>query len=440
MTTLLSMEQPIQLVWFRRDLRWHDNLALASAQSFQEPILLLFIFDTNILSDCERGDARVQFIHQQITALDETAKVLGSSILVQHGSPEEVFHHLIRQYHITRIHHGEDFEPYAINRDTRIRMLAEECGIQVHTYVDHVLFHPSITIKSDGSPYRVYTPFYKNWILLLDQQPITENKIIPEQLSLVQMHAEVPSLSEIGFSKSELVISHIEELDKTIEHYKEQRDFPAVGGTSRLGIHLRFGTISIRSLVKKARSFKDDTFLKQLVWREFFISIMYHYPDSIYQSFKPKYRTMPWRYDDKQFDRWKNGMTGIPLVDAGMRQLNLTGWMHNRVRMITASWLTKNLLMDWKLGERYFALKLLDFELASNVGSWQWVAGTGCDAAPYFRIFNPFTQAKKFDPNNDYIKQWIPELSTSNYPSPMIDYKASRKRCLAFFKDHQQAV
>ena len=425
------------LVWIRRNLRLDDNRPIMEASRAGLPILLLFIFDREILDELDsKEDLRVNFIHQQLRLMTAELEQYGTSILIEYGHPHEIFTELCQELPIQKIFHAEDFEPKTIRRDQHVKKIATANGIGLKTCLDHVIFHPSDIVKSDLTPYKVYTPYSKLWINSLSSAHLDiEDKRLGEINWLKAKFEQLP-LNKIGFENSQHKYPNSKVPKHIIDDYGAQRNFPAQQATSKLGIHLRFGTVSIRKLVSQALKAKDNTFLKQLIWREFFIQIMFHYPSSMTSAFKPKYRDLPWKFSEDHLNRWQDGQTGIPIVDAGMRELNSTGFMHNRVRMITASWLTKNLLHDWRLGERYFASRLFDFELASNVGSWQWVAGTGCDAAPYFRIFNPFTQAKKFDPNQDYIQKWIPELSTSKYPQPMIDYKESRARCLDFYKNN----
>ena len=434
---LICSDEKFNIVWFRRNLRFDDNLPLALASKSTLPILPIFIFDSDILNQLDNPtDLRVNFIHKTIKALDGQLKKFRSAFLVLQGRPQEIFDSLFRHSNIHSLFFSKDFEPLTIRRDKEIELLASENGVQVINCVDHLIHHPADVTKSDGSPYRVYTPYFKQWLSKFHQKTSENINSKIEDVNWLKHKAIIPELDSFGFESMSWDYPSSFTSDKTIDNYGANRDIPAKSANSRLGIHLRFGTISIRKLVSQAMRSNDITFLKQLVWREFFVQIMYFFPESANTEFKPKYRNMPWIYSEEYFSKWKTGQTGIPLVDAGMRQLNQTGTMHNRVRMITASWLTKNLLHDWRLGERYFASKLLDFELASNIGSWQWVAGTGCDAAPYFRIFNPMTQAMKFDPDRAYIKKWVPEIDNLSYPAPMIDYKLSRIRCLEFYKKY----
>ncbi len=427
---------PFNIVWLRRNLRLIDNMPLYHAACEDLPILILFVYDTDILTRLDdSSDLRVNFIHLTLHKLNKEASAHHGGVLTLHGTAIKVLEQIITNWPVRKIFHALDFEPYALARDAQVMKCARMNNVAMNSSLDHIIMHPERITTLDGKPYKVYTPYSKQWIKELKSVCLSDSQL-PKSLNLINPKRSLLTLRQIGFSFKEWSFPDAFISQSIIGLYKDKRDFPSEEGTSHLGMHLRFGTISIRYLVKQALESNDNTFLKQLIWREFFIQVMFHFPNSMTQAFNPKYRNLPWRFDEEQFNRWKNGETGIPLVDAGMRQLNQTGYMHNRVRMIVASWLCKNLLFDWRLGERYFASKLLDFELASNVGSWQWVAGTGVDAAPYFRIFNPFTQAKKFDPNNLYIKKYIPNYSENTYPQPMVDYKVSRTVCLDFFRNN----
>ena len=423
------------ILWLRRNLRWEDNAVLTMCQADEVPILPIFIFDTDILDKLEsKTDLRLQFIHETLMRMNEHLLQAGGAIVTFHGKPAAVLEELMLHNQVKSIFCAEDFEPYARMRDREVADLAAKNETEFNQCIDHVIHHPSQVLKSDGTPYLVYTPYSKQWIAKYQDRPIQKQSKGLHQTKWLKTEARIHSMNSLGFQVQAWTFPDKNVSNSIIDTYGAKRNLPAESANSNLGIHLRFGTISIRALVTQAQQSNDITFLKQLIWREFFNQIMYHFPNSMNEAFKAKYRAMPWKFSEEHFTKWTEGKTGIPIVDAGMRELNTTGTMHNRVRMVVASWLTKNLLIDWRLGERYFASKLLDFDLASNVGSWQWVAGTGCDAAPYFRIFNPFTQAKKFDPDRKYIERWIPEIDSLNYPPPMIDYAASRKECLEFYK------
>ena len=430
------MSKNINIFWFRRDLRLDDNHALYEALKAGLPVLPVFIFDTEILNDLQKDDARVTFIHEQLQQLRKSLEDdYGSSIGFYHGTPEAVFRQLISDYTIHSVFTNRDYEPYATQRDTRIKSLFDRHNIEFNTYKDHVIFEKDEVVKKDGSPYLVYTPYMKTWKSNFKAHDLTPFKSETHLDRLIQ-DKELPnlSLSAIGFQPSNQNISPYEVSSSLIQNYEATRNFPAADSTSRLGPHLRFGTVSIRKVVKKAISEANEIFWQELIWREFFIQILWHFPQTINQAFKPQYDRIVWRNNEDEFQKWCDGNTGYPLVDAGMRQLNQTGFMHNRVRMLVGSFLCKHLLIDWRWGEAYFAEKLHDYEMASNVGNWQWVAGTGVDASPYFRIFNPTTQIQKFDKHHNYIKTWVPEYQESSYPQPMVDHKEARERCLKTYK------
>ncbi|MBN7811479.1 deoxyribodipyrimidine photo-lyase [Algoriphagus sp. H41] len=423
------------LFWFRRDLRLEDNTGLYYALQQEKNVLPLFIFDRNILDKLEeKADARVDFIHAQLADIKSSLEKKGSSLLVRHGTPQEVFEELAGEYELHAVYTNRDYEPYAKERDERVEKLLKKKEVLFLSFKDQVIFEPGEILNGSGECYKVFTPFSKTWLENFEKRKIQELGC-PNWKNLKSSKAlTMPSLEELGFRKSDIPIPSKATDEALIRHYDETRDFPAQQGTSRLGIHLRFGTVSVRKLALLAAPL-NGTFLNQLIWREFYMAILAYYPQVVDQAFKPEYDRIPWRNDEKEFRAWCEGKTGFPIVDAGMRELNETGYMHNRVRMITASFLTKFLLIDWRWGEAYFAQKLLDYDLAANNGSWQWAAGTGTDAQPYFRIFNPESQTKKFDPDLAYIKRWIPELGTNKYPKPMVDYKFARQRALDTYKN-----
>lgn len=426
---------PITIFWHRRDLRIEDNVGLYQALHTKGNVLPLFIFDTSILDQLEdKTDARVAFIHEHVLRIKTAYEQQGGSLLIEIGTPQVVFNKLMKQYNIGAVHTNADYEPYALQRDTAVKDLLNKSGITFQSHKDHVVFEKNEVIKKDGTPYTVYTPYMKAWKEQLRVHPI---EFAPSEKSLHALFQTkafyTPTLADIGFKPTSIPLPSSLVSEKLIRSYHETRDYPAVRGTSRLGIHFRFGTISIRQKVKKAAGL-NEVFLNELIWREFYQMIIYHFPHSAKDSFKKKYDTIEWINDEQQFKHWCEGKTGYPIVDAGMRELNATGHMHNRVRMIVASFLTKHLLIDWRWGEAYFASKLLDYELASNVGGWQWAAGCGCDAAPYFRVFNPTLQTNKFDPQAVYIKQWVPEWGTALYPEPMVEHAFARNRVLDVFK------
>lgn len=428
--------QRVNIFWFRRDLRLQDNRGLYQALSGGLPVLPVFIFDSNILDKLDqKNDARVAFIHQQLQRINEVLHTNGSSLLVLHGTPLEAFQEFIQSYEVSTVYCNHDYEPYAIARDKTVARWLSDLGVDFKSFKDQVIFEKNEITKSDGKPYSVFTPYMKQWKLKYSQeknscQPLTNSM----EGFFITPASNVPSLKSIGFSNEVRLDFPTSKLDLSIVRtYHLTRDYPAIAGTTRMGIHLRFGTLSIRQLVNSALE-SNEIFLQELIWREFYMMILWHFPHVVERAFKPAYDHIPWRNNEQEFTLWCKGKTGFPLVDAGMRELNETGYMHNRVRMVTASFLSKHLLVDWRWGEAYFGEKLLDYELASNNGGWQWAAGTGCDAAPYFRIFNPALQAKKFDPHLEYINRWVPELNLPDYPDPMVEHAFARNRALETYK------
>lgn len=427
--------QKIVVFWFRRDLRLHDNHGLFQALKSGLPVLPVFIFDTEILGKLSsKTDARVSFIYAEIVKLKAAIEKAGGSLRVFHSSPIEVFEKLTQEYEIDAVFTNHDYEPYAISRDKAVGNLLKSKGVSFHTFKDQVIFEKSEVVKDDGLPYTVFTPFSRKWKQTLSDSGIHE---YPSEMYLSQLMKTapfvLPELSEIGFEKSKITVPVADISEHLIHNYEAQRDFPAIDGTTKLGTHLRFGTVSIRQMVRLAQN-ASEVFLNELIWREFFMQILWHFPQVETKAFKPKYDFIEWRNNESEFERWCNGQTGYPMVDAGMRELNATGFMHNRVRMVVASFLTKHLLIDWRWGEAYFVEKLLDFELSSNNGNWQWAAGCGCDAAPYFRVFNPEAQQKKFDPEGKYIMKWVPEYGTVKYVSPIVEHTFARERVLQAYK------
>ncbi len=427
--------QAINIFWFRRDLRLKDNAALYHALQSNNAVVPIFIFDTNILNDLEdKEDRRVAFIHEAIQALQVQLLQMDASLEVYYGTPLEIFKKLASKYPVEKIFTNHDYEPYAIEREKIITDFLHTKNIVLHTFKDQVILEKDEVVKDDGQPYTVFTPYSRKWKSVLQNKNLEKYDTEKYFSNFYKQAAmPIPSLDEIGFSKNTLAfpLNNIDE--ELIKKYGEQRNFPAIKGTSQLGVHLRFGTISVRQLAEKAKDL-SEIFLNELIWRDFYHAILWHFPKvGKGNAFKPEYDTIEWRKDETAFERWCNAQTGYPIVDAGIRELNATGFMHNRVRMIVASFLTKHLLIDWRWGEAYFAKKLLDFDLAANNGGWQWAAGSGCDAAPYFRIFNPYLQTQKFDPQLNYIKKWVPEFEEFNYPKPIVAHEAARKRCLEVY-------
>ena len=420
----------LAVFWFRRDLRLEDNTALHQALISGHPVLPLFIFDDDILHELPKDDGRLSFIYDTLASINQKLIEKESSLLCLKGKPEEVWEKLIHQYEISKVYINKDYEPYAISRDRKIKALLEINGIELHAFKDQVVFEENEILKADDTPYTIYTPYKNKWLQGFQenyQKPIVSS---PLENCYVSTHP-FPTLSELGFERSSIKVKDYD-LSKLGE-YATARDLPAKDSTSYLSPHLRFGTVSIRQIIAQLSS-TDDTFLSELVWREFFMQILFHFPQVVDRNFKAKYDSIQWRNNEQEFITWCEGNTGYPMVDAGMRQLSATGYMHNRVRMVVASFLCKHLLIDWRWGEAYFAGKLLDYELSSNNGNWQWAAGTGCDSAPYFRIFNPTEQLKKFDKELIYVKKWVPEFVSLEYRMPMVDHKMARARALNVYK------
>ncbi|SDS56271.1 deoxyribodipyrimidine photo-lyase [Maribacter dokdonensis] len=433
------MSQEVSLFWFRRDLRLDDNVGFLEALKSNHQVLPIFIFDKEILSKLPENDARVSFIHDTLQRMrKQLQEESESSIAMYHGSPIDTFKTIIEDYNVKTVFTNRDYEPYAKNRDKKISDFLKENDIEFKTFKDQVIFEKSEIVKSDGDPYVVYTPYKNKWQEQFNANTDLDIHYTSQYLSNLIKNTRLPnlSLSDIGFEKSKIEVPDYDVTPTLIDNYEDTRNFPAKDkGTSRLGPHLRFGTVSVRKMMKKAIAEQNKVFWSELIWREFFMSILYHYPKTVTNAFRAKYDRIEWRNNEEEFDKWKNGKTGYLLVDAGMRQLNETGYMHNRVRMLVASFLCKHLLIDWRWGEAYFAEKLLDYEMSSNIGNWQWAAGSGVDAAPYFRIFNPMTQVDKFDLDKKYIKEWIPEYGTEDYPEKMVDHKMARERCLETYKE-----
>ena len=429
------MKESITICWIRRDLRLHDHAALYYALKNHERVLVLFIFDRAILSKLDDPlDRRVAFIYDAVLHLRAKLGALGSSIKVVCGVPEQIFSELLTEYSISYVYANHDYEPYGMERDKAVAALLQEQGISFVTCKDHVVFEKEEVVKGDGSAYTVFTPYSIKWKSAFKAsavKPFAVEQFYHHLLKTDQL--PVPELKEIGFEETQFPFPSTAIDPELIKAYTTTRDFPGIQGTSRLGVHLRFGTISIREVVSIAID-NNRTFLNELIWREFYQQILWHFPHvGRGHAFKKVYDNIQWKNDESEFEAWCEGRTGYPLVDAGMRELNATGFMHNRVRMVVASFLCKHLLIDWRWGEAYFAGKLLDYELASNNGGWQWASGSGCDAAPYFRIFNPTLQAKKFDPELRYISRWMPDLNSPTYPLPIVEHSFARERCIAAY-------
>lgn len=421
------MAESINIFWFRRDLRIEDNHALYEALK-AGTTLPIFIFDSKILDELSETDARVTFIYKSLKKINERFK---GALKIYIGEPIVIWNKIIEEFIVKSVYLNKDYEPYALHRDQEVADLLANNGIPTYQLKDQVIFEKGEVLKDNGEPYTVYTPFKNKWLGQFKNEYTYSFKSEEHLENLAPLKFNFPNLKEIGFEESTIRVPDY--TFENLDNYGDVRNIPALGQTSYLSTHLRFGTISVRKAVKLARE-TNQTLLSELIWREFFMQILFHFPHVVTNSFKPKYDKIKWRNAEGDFKKWCNGETGYPIVDAGMRELNETGLMHNRVRMVTASFLVKHLLIDWREGEAYFAEKLLDYDLSANNGNWQWVAGTGCDAAPYFRIFNPSSQQQKFDPKADYIRKWVSEFDELSYPSPMVDHKFARKRCLDLYK------
>ncbi|WP_448519024.1 cryptochrome/photolyase family protein [Rhodoflexus sp.] len=424
----------IAIFWHRRDLRLEDNAGLFYALQSGLPVLPLFIFDRHILDALDdRQDKRVVFIHQHITRLSQQLQQMGSSLLVKYGMPEDVWREILREYDVKAVFTNRDYEPYAKERDGKIAQLLAAANIPFHDYKDQCIFDRDEVVKDDGKPYTVFTPYSRKWKkLLTDAHTAAYDTPSLFHQFLQTEPLPVPMLEEMGFAPMDVAFPPMDVPDEVLRQYGAKRDFPALPGTSRLSVHLRFGTVSVRALARRGLALSEP-WLNELIWRDFYMMILHHFPHAATSAFKPAYDRIQWRNDEKDFAAWCAGKTGYPIVDAGMRELNATGFMHNRVRMITASFLTKHLLIDWRWGEAYFAKKLLDFDLAANNGGWQWASGSGCDAAPYFRVFNPTLQTQKFDPDLRYVRKWVPEFGSMSY-KPIVPHEFARNRALETYK------
>ena len=426
------MKKKVSIFWFRRDLRLSDNVGLHHALHSNDKVLPLFIFDETILSKLEnKKDRRVDYIHQVLNKINSELKSYGTTLTTFYGNPLSIYKKLIEEYDIQAVFCNRDYEPNAIDRDKEIYYFLKEHNIALKGYKDQVIFDRNEILKKDGKPYTVYTPYSKKWKEALKKEHYTAYDLNFDNF-YKQPFSDIHSLEDLGFEKSDIEFS-LPILDESIiNDYDKNRDFPAIQKTTQLGIALRFGTISTRKCVEFALK-HNEVWLSELIWREFFMQILYHFPKVVHQSFKIKYDEIKWRNNEQEFQKWCDGKTGYPIVDAGMRQLNETGYMHNRVRMIVASFLCKHLLIDWRWGETYFAQQLNDYDLSANNGNWQWAAGSGCDAAPYFRVFNPEIQTTKFDKDFEYIKKWVPEYGTSKYVKPIVEHRFARERALQVY-------
>jgi len=431
---------PVVLFWFRRDLRLEENVGLEAAMASGWPVVPVFVYDTELLSKLEEAaDRRVDWLHQCLSALQAALVKFGTSLVVYHGQVNEAFEGWLNRFDVKAVYTNRDYEPAALRRDEAVRQRLVAAEVPFHTFKDQVVAEPQEVLKADGNPYTVFTPYARAWkavvARLVSEQSGKTSRMSEEwKTRFCRLAPEpLPTLEALGFKSTGVVYVPPVIDEARIAAYHQWRDVPAVEGTTRLGVHLRFGTVSVRRLVALALRL-NETWLNELIWREFFMSILFHFPRVEKGAFKPAYDAITWRNDEAAFQRWCAGRTGFPLVDAGMRELNATGWMHNRVRMVVAGFLVKDLLIDWRYGEAYFANKLMDYELAANNGNWQWAAGTGCDAVPYFRVFNPEQQRLRWDPEGQYVKRWVPEWGSSDYPAPMVDHALARERALQVYK------
>lgn len=425
-------KEALNIFWFRRDLRLEDNHGLYKA-CMEGTTLPIFIFDTNILKHLDIHDARVTYIHFALTNLQMQLQAVGKGLKIYYGNVLSSWETILTEYNIRAVYTNKDYEPYALKRDNRVSNLLSNHHIKLYRFKDQVIFEEDDILKSNGKPYTVYTPYKNQW---LKQFSDNSSKTFPSEEyihKLLSINTTIPNLSQLGFRPSNIRVKPFQL--RSLKHYDKVRDYPALDQTSNLSVFLRFGTFSIRKAINLA--LKTNTiWLNELIWRSFFKQILFHFPHVVNKPFKIQYTDFPWRNNEEEFKRWCNGETGYPLVDAGMKELNATGYMHNRVRMVCASFLCKHLLIDWRWGETYFARKLLDYDLSANSGNWQWAASTGCDAVPYFRIFNPETQIKRFDSDLLYIRKWIKNYDKTTYLNPIVDHKMARERCLETFKHY----
>lgn len=459
------------LVWFRRDLRVDDQTALYQALKAADQVFCAFILDRDILDALPRADRRVEFILGALRVLDEDLRKLGGALIVRHGFAADEIPRLAAELGVQAVFTNHDDEPQALMRDARVADLLKSVNAELLSFKDHVVFERREVMTAAGGPYGVFTPYKNAWLRKVDEFYLSSYPVErhAQALAKSELAVGVPSLEDIGFEPAGL-IAHVGQgsrgaeallddfLDR-IADYDRKRDFPAAKGPSYLSVHLRFGTVSIRRLARIAHQLMQggdhgaEIWLSELIWRDFYHQVMHHHPHAMTSAFKPEYDAIRWETGaqaDQLFAAWCEGRTGFPLVDAAMRQLNQTGYMHNRLRMVVASFLTKDLGLDWRRGEAYFARQLLDFDLAANNGGWQWASSSGCDAQPYFRIFNPTSQSEKFDADGRFIRRYCPELAGlpakaihapweraplemqgSAYPRPVVDHAIARERTLA---------
>ncbi|HRH34590.1 MAG TPA: deoxyribodipyrimidine photo-lyase [Catalimonadaceae bacterium] len=433
----MNQKETLSVFWFRRDLRLDDNAGLFHALSQSEAVLPIFIFDRNILDKLEdRSDRRLVFIHQALSKIDTELRQLGSGLKTYFGNPEEIFPEILKEFNVAAVYTNHDYETYARTRDEKIGDLLKEQGVAFYTFKDQVIFEKDEILSGSGTPYTVFTPYSKKWKETFKPEMVKAFASKELISKCFKWEAKsIHSLESMNFREMQLDFPPMLVKDELLRNYGEKRDFPSLPATSRLSVHLRFGTVSIRTLVSRALPL-SETWLNELIWREFYMNILWHFPHvGEGKAFRQAYDRIEWRNNEAEFSTWCEGKTGYPIVDAGMRELNETGFMHNRVRMIVASFLVKHLLIDWRWGEAYFAKKLQDFDFSANNGGWQWAAGSGCDAAPYFRVFNPTLQTEKFDKQWVYIKKWVPEWNDLSYlQKPVVNHEFARKRVLEVYK------
>ncbi len=466
---------PRALVWFRRDLRSYDHAALSHALRQSAQVHCVFVFDTDILDRLEdRHDRRVDFIWHSVRELQTALAEMGGGLVVRHGSARTLIPELARELGVNAVFANRDYEPEAILRDAAVEEALAADGIPFVTFKDQVIFERDQLLSGSGRPYSVFTPYRNAWLKRVGDADLQLHPVAEHAAALAPaVESALPSLPSMGFQHTDLASLGVKPgmsgaaacwraFEDQLAGYDRLRNLPVLDATSRLSVHLRFGTCSVRELARRAYYASGrgaDTWLSELIWRDFFQMILFFHPRVTNQAYRTEFDGIRWPGSDDHFRAWCAGRTGYPIVDAGMRELNRTGFMHNRVRMIVASFLVKDLLVDWRRGERYFAQKLLDYDLAANNGNWQWAASTGCDAQPYFRIFNPVAQSEKYDPDGGYIRRWVPELAAldnrdihapwrltpieqeiagvvlgRDYPAPIVDHALARERALALFK------
>ena len=425
------------IFWFRRDLRLHDNHALFQALSTSEKVIPIFIFDVNILDKLSEEDRRVCLLYDRLEALNKDLSLINKKIQILYGKPVDVFTDLLKTHDIDAVYINTDYEPYATDRDEKISKIAQKNNTSFESLKDQVIFEKDEILSDTGNPYVVYSPYMRKWVskFRISLTAKYDSESLLDNLSTISDVDELTSLEQMGFKHVNYNLKEPDLSVESLKNYEDSRNFPYQEGTINLSVHLRFGFLSVRELAKVAYQY-SETLLKELIWRSFFCQILWRHPHVVNSCFKTKFENLDWSQDHHLFLKWKRGVTGYPIVDAGMRELFETGYMHNRVRMVTASFLVKNLGIDWRLGEAYFASMLMDYDLASNNGNWQWVAGTGCDSAPYFRVFNPVSQQEKFDGNFEYCRKWLPEMDENGkyVVEKVVDVKRSRLEAIARYK------